>query len=108
MSTTWRGGSTRRWRGIRAGVLAANAQPIGKGGWVHGWGNPVWHKGNNGRCRLGIVGVCTGKATQVHHTLGRTLTGDDPRYVLASCQPCNLHVGNPQSRKPKPKRVTRW
>lgn len=108
MSTTWQGGSTRRWRGIRAGVLAANAQPIGKGGWVYGWGNPVWHKGNHGRCRLGIVGVCKGKATHVHHTLGRALTGDDPRYLLASCEPCNLHVGNPQTRKPKPRRVTRW
>lgn len=108
MSTTWRGGSTRRWRGIRAQVLTANAQPAGKGGWVYGWGNPVWHKGNHGRCRLAIAGVCKGRATHVHHTLGRSVTGDDPRYLLASCEPCNLHVGNPQVRRPQPRRVTRW
>jgi hypothetical protein len=108
MSTAWVAGSTRRWRRIRAAVLAANAMPVGKGGWVHGWGLPVWHKGTYGGCRLAVPGVCTHKATCVHHTLGRAETGDDPRYLLASCQPCNLHVGNPQVRKPQPRKVTKW
>lgn len=108
MDQTWTGGSTRRWRRIRAAVLAANAAPIGKGAWVNGYGMPVWHRGTGGRCRLGITDVCTGLATCVHHTLGRRATGDDPRYLLATCAPCNLHVGNPQVRTPQPRRVTRW
>lgn len=85
MSSSWKGGSTRRWRRIRAGVLET--------------------KGTT--CTLAIPGVCTRVATTVHHTLGRARTGDDPRYLTPACAPCNLHVGEPDA-DPAPKRVTQW
>lgn len=103
----WRGGSTRRWRRVRAAVLAANLSA------------------NHGRCRLGVAGVCTGRADTVHHTHGRARTGDDPRYLVAACTACNLHIGDPTTHpptcpacahitlgprvgNPQPRRMTRW
>lgn len=91
MSRSWAGGSTRRWRKLRAVVLANNRAT------------------NGGRCTLAIPGVCTGEATHVHHTLGRTVTGDDPAHVVAACAACNLHVGDPAARPdPSPRPITRW
>lgn len=86
MSKSWEKGSTPRWRKIRAEVLARDA----------------------GVCQVGLPGVCTGVATHVHHTLGRSITGDDPRYLVASCAECNLKLGNPQDSSPKPKKMTKW
>lgn len=63
---------------------------------------------NHGRCVLAIVGVCTGDAREVHHVLGRAMTGDDPRYLVATCRACNLKVGDPMAGQPRHKRVTRW
>ena len=34
-------------------------------------------------------------ATEVHHTLGITVTGHHPAYLVAVCKPCNLRVGAP-------------
>jgi hypothetical protein len=51
--------------------------------------------------------VCTGQADQVHHTLGRQVTGDDPRYLVACCMACNLKIGEP-GRSPQSKRVSKW
>lgn len=90
MSRSWSSGSSRRWRQVRAYVLEVN------------------RRRNRGRCRLNIPGVCTGVATQVHHTRGRKITGDDPRFLVAACAPCNRHVGEPSKRKPQPRRVTKW
>lgn len=89
MSRNWEGGSTRKWRRIRAGVLQANLIE------------------NEGRCTLGLD-VCTGVATQVHHTEGRGETGDDPRYLQAVCGECNRKIGDPTQARPRPKRVSRW
>lgn len=86
MSRSWRAGSTRAWRIIRAQVLARD-------GYL---------------CQLKIDGICTTRATCVHHTLGRSITGDDPRYLTASCDPCNLHVGDPTKHDPQPTPRTRW
>lgn len=83
----WKGGSTRAWRTIRARVLANNP---------------------GGQCQLHIPNVCTGQATHVHHILGRTITGDDPKYLMPTCAACNLHVGEPGKRGPKPTPTTRW
>ncbi len=85
MSKAWAKGSTRQWRKTRLAVLNRD-----------GW-----------RCRL-RHDVCTKVATCVHHVLGRTATGDDPRYLVASCQPCNLKVGDPATHKPKFRPQTRW
>lgn len=64
---------------------------------------------NGGRCTQGIPDVCSGgQADTVHHTMGRGVTGDDPRYLAATCTPCNLHIGDPTKKNPQPKRVSRW
>lgn len=86
MSKSWRGGSTRRWRKVRAGVLMRDGY----------------------QCRVQLPGVCTTRATHVHHTLGRAVTGDDPRYLVASCRECNLAIGDPQRSSPQPKKMTNW
>jgi 5-methylcytosine-specific restriction endonuclease McrA len=91
VSKAWAGGSTRRWRTIRAAVLASNQLE------------------HDGRCQLGIPGVCAGRADCVHHKLGRAVTGDDVRYLEAACTPCNLRVGEPDRQSdPRPKAMTRW
>lgn len=91
MSKTWAAGSTRAWRTVRAFVLRRDRNV----------------------CRVRVPTICTGRATHAHHTLGRTVTGDDPRYVVASCEPCNLHIGEPATHtdcalcaQPTPR--TRW
>jgi hypothetical protein len=44
----------------------------------------------------------------VHHTRGRTVTGDDPRWCIASCGPCNHKAGDPTKRNPTHREVTAW
>lgn len=86
MVGSWKTGSTRRWRRIRAAVLERDRH----------------------RCRVRLASVCIGVATHVHHTRGRRVTGDDPRFLVAACEPCNLAIGDPQKRVPKPRKVTQW
>lgn len=86
MSKSWTGGSTRAWRKIRTQILARDSY----------------------RCQVKIEGICTTRATCVHHTLGRSTTGDDPRYLVAACDPCNLHIGDPTKHDPQPTPRTRW
>jgi 5-methylcytosine-specific restriction endonuclease McrA len=83
---SWEGGSTRAWRKLRAAILERD----------------------NEQCQLRIEGVCTGHATHVHHTLGKTVTGDDPRYLVAACADCNLKTGEPGKHDPQPQPRTRW
>jgi hypothetical protein len=86
MSKGWAKGSTRAWRRIRALVLARDGY----------------------RCRLRLD-VCTHRATCAHHTLGKARTGDDPRYLVAACAPCNLKIGDPsKGADPPNKGVTKW
>ena len=73
MSTAWAKGSTRAWRKTRAAVLARDGHT----------------------CKVQLDGICTTHAAHVHHTKGRAITGDDPRYLVASCAACNLHIGDP-------------
>lgn len=105
MSEAWKGGSTRAWTKQRRRVLDQN-QIV-----------------NGGRCALAIAGVCTIWAKQVHHVKGRAVTGDDPRWLAATCAACNAHIGDPQAhpascycgygydrgpQPPRPRRVSRW
>lgn len=58
-------------------------------------------------CQLRLPG-CTTKATQVHHLRGKKY-GDDPALLVASCQSCNLKIGDPEKHgDPKNRPVTRW
>lgn len=91
MSKCWPNGSSRKWRKTRADVLLNN------------------HMFNQGLCGLQIPGTCTGLADTVHHTYGRCLTGDDPRYLMATCTACNLKVGDPMKGVDPPSNPhTRW
>jgi 5-methylcytosine-specific restriction endonuclease McrA len=74
MSKDWSGGSTRRWRKIRLVILKRDSYV----------------------CQLQIDGVCKYRADSVHHTKGKAF-GDDMRYLVAACMPCNQHVGDPNS-----------
>ncbi len=82
----WVKGSTRRWRKIRAAVLARDRY----------------------RCQIRLPKVCTTQATCAHHTLGRAITGDNMAYIVAACAPCNGAVGEPGRNQPEPKRISRW
>lgn len=95
MSEAWAGGSTRRWRRIRADVLRRDRY----------------------RCQLRIPGVCRVDAPlfggHVHHKHGKGrcagCAADQPDHLQAACAPCNLHVGEPKSQGDPPcKPMTRW
>lgn len=98
MSKSWAGGSTRHWRRVRKFVLWRDA---GKGCRAHA----------DGWCarKSSSPHQCTGAEEDAHHTLGRSVTGDDPRYIVASCHACNLHIGDPtHSKEPACNPVTKW
>jgi 5-methylcytosine-specific restriction endonuclease McrA len=85
----------RAYRNLRAAILRANRQAP--------------PDGNDGRCTLHIEGVCSGTATQVHHTLGIQVTGHDPKHMVAACKECNLYVGEPDANaNPEPTPRTEW
>jgi hypothetical protein len=44
----------------------------------------------------------------VHHTLGRAVTGDDPKYLGACCSECNLKIGEPKQSSPPHRTITKW
>lgn len=86
MSKNWAKGSTRAWRKLRAYVLARDSY----------------------RCQIKLPG-CTSAATHVHHTLGRAVTGDDPRYLQAACAHCNIKTGDPtKTADPRGRSATKW
>lgn len=74
MSRYWGKGSTRKWRALRLTIL----------------------RRDNYICQLKLEGVCTYRADCVHHVKGKEF-GDDPKYLVSACTPCNLKVGNPNS-----------
>ena len=46
--------------------------------------------------------------SQVHHTRG-VAAGHDPRWLVGSCPPCNVAIGDPtRSVDPAAVPVTRW
>jgi len=91
MSRGWGRGSTRAHRRVREEILRINR---------------IEH---DGMCRLAIPDVCTGLADCVHHTRGKTVTGNNPHYMIAACAACNLRTGDP-TRTPDPpgRSATQW
>lgn len=85
MADGWGKGSTRQWRRIRRAVLERD----------------------NYRCRVKIPNVCSTVATTAHHLKGKK-HGDDPAHLVAACQPCNLHVGDPTRHDPAPIPWSGW
>jgi hypothetical protein len=87
VSRAWVTGSTRAWRRLREQILARDHHT----------------------CQVRLPDVCTHRATCVHHTLGRAYTGDDPAFLVASCAPCNLRLGDPSDAPdPAPQPATTW
>jgi 5-methylcytosine-specific restriction endonuclease McrA len=84
-SRSWARGSTRAWRRVRAAVLERDGY----------------------RCQLRLPG-CTTAATEVHHTVGREVSGDDPGQLVAACRSCNQRVGDPRRHDPAPRPRTQW
>ena len=84
-SRRWAGGSTRKWRETRAYVLERD----------------------QGRCQLRLDG-CTTLATCAHHTRPRELVGDNPAYVVGSCESCNNRVADPAAADPQPRPAKWW
>ena len=94
MSQAWAKGSTRGWRRTRHHTLERDQ----------------W------QCQLRLDG-CTApnpgdlrhQTAHVHHTHGRSVTGDDPAHLVASCENCNLKAGDPTRQPdPHPRPRTRW
>lgn len=90
MSRSWAGGSTRRWRKVRADVLDRDHH----------------------RCRLRLPGTwttrrgparCLGYADSAHHVHGKGrcagCRADRLDHLVAACMPCNLRVGDPGQAK---------
>jgi hypothetical protein len=104
MSRSWSGGSTRAWRRTRAHVLARDRYRCRahQDGWCHR-ANPADHHCTD---HAPLHGPDPGHA---HHTHGRSVTGDDPAYIVAACAPCNRHIGDPTKNDDPPnKAVTPW
>jgi hypothetical protein len=54
------------------------------------------------RCQLAIPRVCETRAGEVHHTVGRAVSGDDPAFLVAACRPCNQSLGDVRATDPEP------
>ncbi|GHG97270.1 HNH endonuclease [Amycolatopsis roodepoortensis] len=92
MSTSWAGGSTRRWRRIREAILARD-------GWI---------------CQLCQHAIDPRlshphpRSAHVHHLDGKVY-GDDPDRMVATHRECNLKVGDPtKAPDPEPRPMTAW
>ncbi|MFI1195506.1 HNH endonuclease [Micromonospora sp. NPDC020750] len=103
MSQSWAGGSTRAWRVLRAQVLLRDHYRCRAhdDGWCDRAPGP--------HTCTGIADLTGPDRGHAHHTLGKAVTGDDPRHIVAACEPCNLHIGDPARHNDPPnKAVTRW
>lgn len=88
MSRSWKGGSTTRWRRLRAAIL----------------------RRDKGRCAIAAEG-CLGDADQVDHIIPLHMGGAkyDPTNCRAACAPCNLGRARTQPREePAPRPVSSW
>lgn len=95
-SKRWAKGSSAAWRAVRLVVLERDQWRCRiklPGQWV---------------TRYGMTRECLGRADQVHHTRPREIVGDDPRYLMAACAPCNRKVGDPGAGDPGHRSMTQW
>jgi len=103
VSRNWKGGSTWRWRKIREYVLERDGHRCRAH--ADGWCDAVPRRH---KCE----GDGSAVVTHAHHVHGRAATGDDSRFIVASCASCNLHIGDPAARQPasspRHRRVSRW
>lgn len=99
VSQSWAKGSTRRWRATRAFVLSRDGYRC----LAHAEGWCALAPGEH---------ECEGDGPRTvrhaHHTKGRAVTGDDPRFLIAACAACNYHCKDPSKYSPQPRRVSRW
>ncbi|MDM4721145.1 HNH endonuclease signature motif containing protein [Micromonospora sp. WMMA1363] len=97
MSQSWSGGSTTRWRTLRARVLRLDLPPT-----------------RRPRCAIGYPRICTDEATCVDHIVPLHMGGAkyDEANCRPACQPCNLARPRREqttvAHEPPPKRVSTW
>lgn len=103
----WDQGSTTRWRRTRLGVLIRDGYRCRMGDPTHplGSGQPKSPGCTGGTRRHPETGR---PLLQVHHVAGRGVTGDDPAWLVTSCESCNLGVGDPTTQDPAPRTMTNW
>lgn len=108
MSRSWAAGSTAEWRRTRAAVIARDGRRCRMADLAAG--TLYRHL----RIYAGLATVssgCTGgspESLQAHHVLGRSATGDDPRFLIAACRACNLATGDPAAKDPPHRAMTDW
>lgn len=90
MSKAWAGGSSRRWRNLRAMVLQRDGYRC-RAHW-EGWCTRPGVLPHTCNIRVTLHGSQAGEA---HHTLGKARTGDDPAHIVTACKPCNRAIGDP-------------
>lgn len=107
MSRTWSRGSTRGWRRLRARILLRDEYRCRAhaDGWCDAAPGEHTCAGDGSPA---TARTADGEPMTAHHTRGRSVTGDDPRYLVASCAACNLHIGEPGRHDPQPRPVSRW
>lgn len=107
MSKAWSGGSTRGYRAVREQVLIRDGHRCRMGDPTHLIGRG---QARSAGCTGGTrTDPDTGRPLiHVHHTAGRGITGDDPAFMVTSCQSCNLAAGDPVQDDPAPRPLTDW
>lgn len=90
-SKAWKNGSTRKWKNLRRRILDRD-------GWIcQACGQLIDPQLKPPHQDSGAV----------HHTMGRAITGDNPRYLVATHMHCNRAIGEPKQ-DPQPRPATKW
>ena len=68
----------------------------------------IFKKAGQGECRGTSPTDNADSYYTAHHVAGKAATGDDPRFMVATCAPCNLAIGDPLAGDPAPIPHTAW